>query len=177
MREQARRLLWGGSALGAAATLVALQRARVQERTRREADLSDVLEANERYYSGLNLTFEGDMSLIEEAWSHADDVTILDVFGGRHEGWAAVQAELVRIGRATTGGEVHAEDVRARTAGDFAYLVCREHGFLLQPTGTRVEVDHRATNVFRREDGMWRMVHHHADLVPRLQQAFGGAEE
>jgi ketosteroid isomerase-like protein len=34
--------------------------------------------------------------------------------------------------------------------------------------GKPVEVSHRATNIFRREEGQWRLIHHHTDLSPQL---------
>ena len=44
--------------------------------------------------------------------------------------------------------------------------------------GEHIEIDQRVTNVYRREAGGWKIVHHHTDLSPamlellaRLQQA------
>ena len=38
----------------------------------------------------------------------------------------------------------------------------------LTAAGKPVKVSHRATNVFRREEGQWRLIHHHTDLSPQL---------
>jgi SnoaL-like domain len=57
------------------------------------------------------------------------------------------------------------EVVAAGASGDLAYTVGYEHN--------RVKVDGqpqtytlRATHVYRREDGQWRIVHRHADFPP-----------
>jgi ketosteroid isomerase-like protein len=30
--------------------------------------------------------------------------------------------------------------------------------------GQQVSIDHRVTNIYRRESGTWKIVHHHADV-------------
>jgi ketosteroid isomerase-like protein len=36
--------------------------------------------------------------------------------------------------------------------------------------GQPVTFDHRVTNVYRREAGGWKIVHHHTDLSPEMQE-------
>jgi ketosteroid isomerase-like protein len=61
--------------------------------------------------------------------------------------------------------EYEFEVITAGASGDLAYTVGYEHN--------RVKVDGeprtyrlRATHVYRREDGQWRIVHRHADVPP-----------
>ena len=35
--------------------------------------------------------------------------------------------------------------------------------------GRQVPIEHRVTNIYRREDGDWKVVHHHTDLSPAMQ--------
>jgi len=48
---------------------------------------------------------------------------------------------------------------------DLGYSVCVEHGQTRGPEGTLIHFDERATNIFRRENGKWKMVHHHSDPI------------
>jgi ketosteroid isomerase-like protein len=36
-----------------------------------------------------------------------------------------------------------------------------------------VRVDWRVTNIYRREGGGWKMVHHHTDVSPAMVEALG----
>jgi ketosteroid isomerase-like protein len=38
--------------------------------------------------------------------------------------------------------------------------------------GKLIEVSHRAANIFRLEDSKWRLVHHHTDLSPQLDNEY-----
>jgi ketosteroid isomerase-like protein len=41
----------------------------------------------------------------------------------------------------------------------------RGHG---KVAGEQIELEHRVTNVYRREGGQWKMVHHHTDISPAM---------
>ena len=40
--------------------------------------------------------------------------------------------------------------------------------------GKMVQTNVRETSVFRKENGAWRMIGHHADALPDVVKAFGG---
>lgn len=50
---------------------------------------------------------------------------------------------------------------------DLAYEVGIEQGEMTL-AGERASFSHRVTNIYRREDGAWKMVHHHTDLSPEM---------
>ena len=54
---------------------------------------------------------------------------------------------------------------------DMGYTACVEEGENMSAEGKPVVVSHRATNIFRLEDGKWKLVHHHTDLSPQLEKA------
>lgn len=131
---------------------------------------SEVRQAVERFYGALNRLFEGDAGPMMEAWSHGDDVTQMGPFGGRREGWPEVREEFERTAELTTGGRVGPEDLLMHANDDLAYVVCTERGENRDRRGETVQVRHRTTTVFRREEGEWKVVHHHTDPAEGLQE-------
>jgi ketosteroid isomerase-like protein len=66
------------------------------------------------------------------------------------------------------GGEVQAVDLRVTVGQDLAVTTCWEKGQNVGPNGKVEAVSIRATNVFRKEGGGWKMIGHHTDLLPFL---------
>lgn len=130
----------------------------------------EVRHASARFYEALNAMFTGDMGPMTEIWSHADDVTNLGPFGDRQEGWEQVRAQFEREAALELGGRVEARELLVRAGSDLGYSVCIEEGENSGSGGEPIRVRHRATNVFRREAEGWKLVHHHTDLAPALQQ-------
>ncbi|HEV8711480.1 MAG TPA: nuclear transport factor 2 family protein [Candidatus Binatia bacterium] len=131
----------------------------------------EVRQAADAFYAALNRMFTGDMGPMSEIWSHASDVTDMGPFGGRLVGWEKVGAEFEREAKMKLGGKVEARDVVVRVGGDLGYTLCVEHGENMSADGKPVTVDHRATNIFRREAGKWKLIHHHTDISEALQKA------
>ena len=52
-----------------------------------------------------------------------------------------------------------------------------EKGVVNNREGVGVELVARETSVFRREDGKWKMVAHHADLLPNWIEIAGSARD
>lgn len=129
--------------------------------------------ANEQFYAALNAMFTGEIEPMNAIWSHRDDVTDLGPFGGRLTGWAAVGAEFKKEAGLKFGGRVLCKDLVVQIGGDMGYTVCVEEGQHMSVEGKPVVVRFRATNIFRRENGRWKLVHHHTDLSQDLQSAIG----
>lgn len=126
--------------------------------------------ANAAFYSALNVFFTGDAGPMKAVWSHADDVSYMGPGGEVHVGWAAVEADWDRQAAMKLGGAVAPRDVRMHLGQDLAVFTCVEAGENNGPNGTMVPVSIRATNTFRRENGVWKMVGHHTDLLPFITQ-------
>jgi ketosteroid isomerase-like protein len=127
-----------------------------------------IQQAAEAYYEAINRVVHGDMTLMDEVWSHADDVTNMGPFGGRQVGWQEVRAEFAREAALNLKGRVTAEDMRVVVGSDLAYVICVEHAEHQNVDGRTVEVRFRATNIYRLETGVWKLIHHHNDLSPAL---------
>ena len=114
----------------------------------------------------------GDPTLWKQLCSHSADATILGGFGGvEPKGWASVGARYdwassqYRKGQAS----MKVEYVNVVVGRDLAYTVGIERQESAQvgdaaPTKRAL----RVTQVFRKEDGAWKLLHRHADpLVER----------
>lgn len=148
----------------------------ITQREGREVDPAGkdaLVVANDRFYEALSAMFEGDLSVMQALWSHGDDVSLQGPFGERLDGWEAVEAHFREESAMELAGRVHCRNARLSIGTDMAYVTCTEVGENMTVAGKPVVVDHRATNVFRLEDGQWKMVHHHTDLAPALD---GGSD-
>ena len=123
--------------------------------------------ASEAFYSALNRMANGDAGPLAAVWSHGSDVTTMHPIGGRQLGWDAVRESFAQVARIASEGHISLDDRIARVVGDVAWEVGAERGTATF-AGQRVALDHRVTNVYRREAGGWRVVHHHTDLSPAM---------
>lgn len=129
--------------------------------------------ANDQLYHALNLMFKGEIEPINAVWSHSDDITYMGPFGGMHSGWNEVGTEFANVAALKIGGKISSENLEVRVLGDVGYTVCVEAGENLDSEGNPVPVNHRATNIFRKENGAWKLVHHHTDISGQLQESTG----
>ncbi len=132
--------------------------------------------ANDQFYAALNAMFTGDLAPMNAIWAHRDEITDMGPFGGRLTGWKAVGEEFKKEAAMKIGGHVSYKDLVVQVGGDMGYTVCIEQGENMSTDGKPVKVSHRATNIFRRINGQWKMVHHHTDLAPQLEAAIGLAK-
>jgi ketosteroid isomerase-like protein len=127
----------------------------------------EVRAASERFYAGLNQMANGDAGPLDDIWSHAADATTMHPIGGREVGWGKVQGSFQQVARVASEGRISLEDQIIRVTGDLAYELGIERG-VLKLMGQQAPVDGRVTNIYRREAGNWKIVHHHTDLCPAM---------
>ncbi len=131
-------------------------------------DEKAVIEAVAKFYAALNAMFAGDLGPMKEIWSHADDVTYMGPGGGFQVGWGQVLANWEAQAALKLGGEVRPEEMRITVGRDIAVVHNYEKGHNIDAAGKRETVSLRATNLFRKENGKWKMIGHHTDLLPFL---------
>ena len=127
----------------------------------------DVRRASKQFYSALNRMANGDAGPMDSAWSHRPDVTAQHPIDGREVGWDAVKASFERFAQIATDGKIDLKDQLIHVVGDAAYEVGVEQG-ACKLGGHPVAIKHRVTNIYRREGGEWRMIHHHSDTSPSM---------
>ena len=127
----------------------------------------EVRNASARFYAALNRMLDGDAAPLAEIWSHDASVTTLHPIGGRQDGWDEVRDSFAQVAKLASGGHAELRDQSIQVVGDVAWEVGVEHG---QATlaGERLAIEQRVTNVYRREAGTWKIVHHHTDVSPAM---------
>ena len=128
----------------------------------------EIRQASEQFYEALNRAINGDPVPIIEVWSHSSDVTAMHPLGGRETGWEEVRASWEQVAEEFSDGQVSLEDlVVVPLADDVAYTLGTEQGQAKLGDET-VRIDWRVTNIYRREEGEWNVVHHHTDVSHAL---------
>jgi ketosteroid isomerase-like protein len=119
------------------------------------SDEALVLSANQSFYDAFA---RGDFAAVEALWARRAPVVCI------HPGWDALHGrdEVIASWRAIlssgSGPPVRCSRPSAQMLGDSAFVVCGE-----AVDGAELV----ATNLFVREDGQWKLVHHQAGPIHR----------
>jgi ketosteroid isomerase-like protein len=121
-----------------------------------ESDTEAILAMNEEFYSSFN---RKDGDAMDAVWAQRDDVSCI------HPGWNVLRGRepVVDSWRAILGNPNQPRIViggaEVTMLGDAAVVVCRE-----LVAGSPLA----ATNVFVREDGAWKLMHHQSGPVSSI---------
>jgi len=127
----------------------------------------EVRKASEQFYAALNRMTNGDAGSMSDIWSHGAAVTAMHPIGGRQVGWDKVRESFEQVAQIAAGGRVRLDDQVIQVTGELSYELGSERGEA-KFAGLQVTLDHRVTNVYRREAGGWKIVHHHTDVSPAM---------
>jgi ketosteroid isomerase-like protein len=129
----------------------------------------EVCKAAMGMYDGLNDMATGQgLERVKAAWEHNDRVTAGHPSGEWSEGWAEIVVGFeifASLGKPGRGGS-SVRGMKAHVYGDVAYTTCL---FTVSPTFGGETI--ACTNVLRRVDGVWKIIHHHADKAPAMSAA------
>jgi uncharacterized protein (TIGR02246 family) len=128
-----------------------------------------VRQAAAAFHEALNAMLAGDPAPMAAVWSHADDVIYMGPDGAVRIGWDQVRASWQTQAAMRLGGELRPAETRVVLGEDLAITHGYIRGHNLDAHGTRREVSIRETNLFRKEDGAWKMVANHSDPLPFLK--------
>jgi ketosteroid isomerase-like protein len=128
---------------------------------------SAVIAANDAFYRA----FESlDLTRMEMVWLHASSITCVHPGWRLLTGWGPVMESWQRIFANTLAMDFSVTDARAEVVGDVAWVVCVENLESAHRDQTAT-AQLQATNIFRRHDGHWWLVHHHASAIsPQLAE-------
>ena len=129
-------------------------------------DLDAVLVVNAEFYRAFN---ERDLEAMDDVWARRSPVAVL------HPGWPVitgredVMASWAQIFGNAAGGGIECVSPEAFFCGDAIFVLCYER---------LEEATLAATNIFVRENGIWKLVHHQAgpsqDDAPAAREAPAG---
>lgn len=132
------------------------------------ADLQQTLD---RVHSALVAIVRGDPEPYMRLWSRADDVSLFGAYGPCRQGWDQVSQTFRWVATRFTRGELRCEDLIVNVSGDLAYTVGYEKGTVAVDGEEPEPMSIRVTQIYRREDGQWRLMHRHADFTSIDQSA------
>jgi ketosteroid isomerase-like protein len=147
-----------------AAFLVSITPARAAE-----DNTAAVRAASNQFYTALNKLFTGDLAPMEAVWSHRKDVTYMGPAGGYGVGWDAVRKDLASQAAMKLGGSIKPTQVKITAGSDLATVSNIEVGSNVIG-GRKSAVSLRATSIYRKENGQWKMIGHHTDLIPGMEK-------
>lgn len=128
------------------------------------AATKDLERAMERNLQAMRVFATGDNRPTKEFYSHNDDVTLANPFGGISRGWNEVSVALDYAVARFRDGDVTVENMAVYESGDIATTLDLEHW--RTRFGGRQEMSEfslRVSTTFRRETDEWRLVQRHAD--------------
>ncbi|TDE16583.1 nuclear transport factor 2 family protein [Dyadobacter psychrotolerans] len=104
---------------------------------------------------------QGNPQLFKLLWSHSEDVTIFDGSSNQQlTGWELVEPRLDLVSEQMQGdnNSYTFAKIASKAGPDMGYLVQTEH----YKINSNV-IDLRVTTLFRKENGVWKIIHRQAD--------------
>jgi ketosteroid isomerase-like protein len=137
------------------------------------AAADDVDEVVEQYHLALDEFVKGNLAPAKKLFSHREDVSLANPLGPPARGWEQVAQTMERAASNFRDGKrVGFETVAKYVTPELAYVVWVERYKVklggmedFAPSALRV------TMIFRPEDGVWKVVHRHADPITTAQPA------
>ncbi|MCH8028370.1 MAG: nuclear transport factor 2 family protein [Candidatus Dadabacteria bacterium] len=133
-------------------------------------DTEVVLEANDKFYQALGTR---DLDLMETVWVCDSRSKCVHPGWTMLNGWDAIKQSWENTFDPVDLLEIKLSEVSVEISGDVAWVMCVQQLTYISraPVGVNLSL---STNIFRREDGVWLMVHHHASPLPVINYEMMG---
>jgi ketosteroid isomerase-like protein len=122
----------------------------------------------DRCHAAITKQSQGQPEPFLELWSHADDVTIMAAIGGYQVGLDAVRDLLTAASKTQQFDGWRAENIATVLNEGLAFTVELEH-YAHTVDGEDKGMTLRATQIYRQEDGQWRVIHRHGDILTPIE--------
>ncbi len=136
----------------------------------------EVRAASAKFYAALNSMANGNAGPMIDIWSHSNAVTTMHPIGNRELGWEQVRGSWEQFAKIATDARVQLDDQLLRVADDMAYELGIERGHLTIAGHEVHTINDRVTNIYRREAGGWKIVHHHTDISQAMIKILQGLQ-
>jgi len=135
--------------------------------------VDDVDQLIEQYQLALDEFVKGNPEPAKKLFSHREDVSLANPLGPPARGWELVAQTMERAASQIRDGEdLRFETVAKYVTPELAYVVWLER--VKAKLGAREDVAPftlRVTSIFGPEDGVWKIVHRHADPITTARPA------
>ncbi len=121
-----------------------------------------------QFYKALNILFTGDAAPMIALWSHQGDTSYLGPQGEIVVGWEKTQESWQQTAALRLGGHIDPQDMHIVVNGNLGFTQNHEVGTNYKDNKPQT-VKIRATNIFRKENGVWKMLSHQTDLLDYLK--------
>ncbi len=121
----------------------------------------------EQYHAAADEFSRGNSLPVKMIFSHQDDVTLANPFGPAVRGWRQVSEALDFASSRFRGGEVKRFETIAEYKTPELATILEIERWNAKVSGREdmTSFDLRVTSTFRREEGVWKIVHRHADPI------------
>jgi uncharacterized protein (TIGR02246 family) len=127
----------------------------------------------DQWFAALNAMIAGDPGPVASIFSRSDDLIYLSGEGTYQIGFAQAMTDWRAQAEKSLGGHATPSDVKVIMSGDTAAVALVSHAVVNTPGGGTRKIELRHSNVFRKEDGAWKMILHHADNSPVWTEVVG----
>ncbi len=127
----------------------------------------DLADAIRQHHAANDELARGDPEPYKKVYSHRDDVTLANPFGPAVRGWQQVSDMLTYVSTRFQDGEATSFETIAEYVSPDLATVLEVERWRVRMSG-RDEASPfvlRVTTTFRREEGIWKLVHRHADPI------------
>lgn len=123
----------------------------------------EILAANDRFYLALT---QADLNLMTDVWSHSEDAQCVHPGWDRLQGWEAIRESWQAIFNNQGPSPIAASDAKINWCEEMAWVNCIEN--ISTPDSDLQIIRTVCTNIFRHEQGEWKMIIHHASLASQV---------
>ena len=127
-------------------------------------------EANEDFYKAFNAR---DLDSMKKVWSSNENVTCVHPGWNPLNGFEPIMKSWEGIFKNSGNMNIEASNVSVIAAEDLAWVSCVEKLYTIATNGVLAS-EVFSTNLFKVEEGTWKMVMHHASSIVSLKESGEG---